>query len=436
MKGNVFQTAMLMGFVGLLMLGFISFALYKASDSDVESYGRVVIWGTFESTKMNAVIRAAKGILPENTSSSITYRQIDERNFNSELVEALAIGEGPDMFLLHHGDIIDQKNKIFTIPFDSYSERRFKETYVEGAEIFKKHDGIIALPFMIDPLVMYWNRDILNREGVAVAPKYWDEFFALSPRLTKRDSTANILLSTIAFGEYKNITNAKEILSALFLQSNSTISEFVKGGDDLKITLSSSGVFEEDALSPVSALRFYTEFSNPIKSVYSWNRSLNESRRAFLSGDLVFYFGFASELEDISKSNPNLNFDIAEFPQIRDSNKPITYGNMYGLAMSKSAKNLSGGFKAAVLLSSDAVLQVLSEETKLPPIKRTLLSNTPKDDIQPVLYRSALIARGWLEPSREEADLIFQDMIESITSGRLRISSALSEASDQLNGIK
>ncbi len=436
MKGNIFQSGLLIGFGVLAVVGFGFFALYDSPEDVEDVVGDVEIWGTLDSTTMIQVLNALDETLPRGYDGTITYEEKDPRFYNEELVDALAAGEGPDLFLLRHGDIVEQLNKIYIIPYESYSERRFKDTYIEGAEIFLHTDGIIALPFIVDPLIMYWNRNVLSSNGIATTPQHWEDFFTLSPKLTKRDASANILLATVPFGEYRNVSNAKEIVSALILQTDTPIANISPIDDRLSISLLQATAEQGDSNQPViAALRYYTEFSNPIKSVYSWNRALNESRRTFLSGDLAFYFGFASELEDISRSNPNLNFDIQTFPQINGDETLATFGNMQGLAVAQSTDNFAGSVRVAALLSSDTVLRVLEESTQLPPITRSLLSEPVTDDIRPILYESALISRGWLEPDRDRVDIIFRDMIESISSGRLRISEAVSEAQVELNNL-
>jgi len=436
MKKNVFQIGLLIGFGLLTALGFGFFAFYESPNDAEDHVGDVVIWGTVSRDIMEEALIALDDVLPKGYEGTVAYKEKDERTFNEVLVDALAAGEGPDLFLLRQGDIVKHLNKIFIIPYESYTERRFKDTYIEGGEIYLSNEGVLALPFIVDPLIMFWNRDILAREGVATTPENWSEFFLLSPKLTKRDSSANILLATVPFGEYRNVTNAKEIISALIMQADNPISYRNPTTNDLTISLQTLNSGREDEPSPTeAALRYYTEFSNPVKSVYSWNRALNESRRTFLSGDLAFYFGFASEISELRKANPNLNFDIAVLPQIKDDLTPATFGNMQALAVVGSTDNFAGSVRVAALLSTNSVLAVVQEFTLLPPVTRSLLSNQQVDDIQPILYESALISAAWLEPDREKVDTAFRDMIESISSGRLRINEAIGEAQTELTNL-
>lgn len=430
MKKSNFQIVVLIVFVVLIIAGVLLFALVNKEGKTKDTIGIVVIWGTLNQELMNKQLLFLRSE-NENTRD-VTYVEKDERTYNDELVEAIASGIGPDLFLLSQSDILRQQNKIYQIPFESYSVRRFKDSFIEEGELYLNNTGIVALPFYVDPMVMYWNRDILSREGFSTSPEYWDEFFVLSPKITKRDQSSNISQATVALGEFKNITHAKDILSALIMQAGSPIMVLNEAGQLQNFISKGSGSSEKPA---ESALRFYTEFSNPIKSVYSWNRSLPDSRQAFISGDLTFYFGFASELSELRRANPNLNFDIAMFPQVREEETPLTFGRMQAVAISRSSRNLNDALKIAFLMTSNSSMTKLNELTGMPPVSRQLLRILPSDSYQPVFYNSALISQGWLDPDSEETEKIFQSMVEGITSGRFRITGALFNAENELDAL-
>ena len=65
------------------------------------------------------------------------------------------------------------------------------------------------------------------------------------------------------------------------------------------------------AVADETALLFYTDFTNPSKTSYSWNAALPQSFDAFTSGELAAYLGYASEYNSIISRNPNLRFKSA-----------------------------------------------------------------------------------------------------------------------------
>lgn len=414
-------------FVIFAVIGVLAFAGIGGLGGDDNTIGKVEIWGTVPQGLVSALLNDIRTEI--DNFDSVSYTQKNESTYSDEFVEALASGTGPDLFLLSHDAIVRHKDKIIEIPYKSFSERDFKNIFIEEGELYLTATGVLGLPFTVDPLVMYWNRDIFQTAGEANPPVYWDELFVLSPKITQRDLASNITRSFTALGEFGNIKNAKEILSALIIQSGNPI--VASSDNGLRSVIRENLGF---ATSPAeAAVRFYTEFSNPVKSVYSWNRSLPNSKQLFASGDLAIYFGFASELRELIRMNPNLNFDISALPQLRDADRKVTYGKMNAFAIPRTSKNPSGAFAAELMLTNINNIAALSSATGLPPVRRDLLVNKPTDAFTSVFYNGALISKAWLEPDSAKTDDIFQNMIESVTSGRARLSEAVNIADEELN---
>jgi len=383
----------------------------------------IEMWGT-ESERfiLNLLFKMDEEYLD---FARVSYVKKDARTYESNLVEALAIGQGPDLFMLPHEWIIPHKNKFTIIPYEAFSQRAFKDTFIEEGELYLSEEGILGLPFIVDPLVMYWNRNIFSTVGIANPPRFWDELFDLSEKITLRDQASNILRSTVALGEFSNIDHAKDILSILIMQAGDPITAFVNSR--LAAVLGGRQGNPAEA-----ALRFYTEFSNPVKSVYSWNRSLPQARNAFLAEDLAIYFGYASELAGLRAANPNLNFDVALLPQSREIGTKKTFGHMIALAIPRTTNNPDTAFRVAKILTGKQSIDFLSQFSNLPPTRRDLLAQKPTDAFKSIFYDSALIADAWYDPDQKATSLIFQDLIEDVTSGRARLGSAITTARDKI----
>jgi hypothetical protein len=230
-------------------------------------------------------------------------------------------------------------------------------------------------------------------------------------------------------GEWSNITNAKEVLSTLLLQAGTPIT----GRNERGVVSVLNSKFNYPITPSQSAINFYTQFSNPTSQNYTWNRSLPTSLNMFLSSKLATYIGFASEIFSIQQKNSNLNFDVTYIPQIRDSNKKVVFGRMYALALVKQSKQLPGAFLVASTLTETEPIKAIEVVTNLPPVRRNLLSNKPTDAFRTVFYNSALISKSWIDPDFAGSSKVFRDMIDSITSGRSRVSEALDRASIELD---
>lgn len=432
MKNN-FQIILISVFGFFIVLGIASFSLYKAKDS--KSTGVTVnIWGTVSSVDFDAFVTKLK--IDLNKEVKAKYTQKNFSTIDAELVEAIASGIGPDIVLLPQNLIIRYADKVYPISFKTLPERLFKDTFVQEGELYLTSGGVIGLPFFIDPLVMYWNRDMFTDAGLANPPTKWLEFPVLSEKLSKVDNNSNIIQSAAPLGGYKNIDNAKELISSLIMQAGSPIVKIDANGSVVSRFGGKSEVDIETTEIPTNtAMRFYTDYSNPKKSVYSWNSALPSSKRMFLSGDLAVYFGKASEYDEIKEKNPNLNFDVAMLPQILDSKNKITFGDMYGFVILKSSQNLVPAFNAISTLIGVDTVPVYLSYNNFAPARRDLIAQGVSDPAKSVFYNSALISRAWLDPNSFATDIIFRDMVDNITTGRDRLEDAVSNASQELDNL-
>jgi multiple sugar transport system substrate-binding protein len=300
-------------------------------------------------------------------------------------------------------------------------------------QIFMTADGSQALPFLIDPLVMYWNRDLFAAAGIPQPPRYWNELHEIARKITAFDEGSNLRRSAVALGGWENILGAKEILSTLIMQAGDPIVSIGPTGA-LRATLGSSapGVAEGPA---ASALRFYTEFGNPSKESYSWNRSLPLSRDAFAAGDLAIYFGAASDYRTIAARNPNLRFGVELVPQPEGSNVQLTFGRLTGLAVPRTAQNPTGALAIAQRFSAPAAAGLLYQHLALPPVRRDIAVDTSSNAALGVFIDSALISRAWHDPNPPATNAIFKAMVESVMSGRAGPTQAVFDARQALEQL-
>lgn len=425
---KTFQVVVMGIFGAIALLGLFLFANFQGFTNGVKPLGTVVIWGTLPATSITNNLNALKQGRPEYIG--ISYVQRSSETFNDDLAEAIASGQGPDLIIVSQEDLLAARNKLGLIPSSSLSERKFRDTYLPIGELFLTTGGTYGIPFVIDPLMLYYNRPVLASAGAARPPSTWEAVTGLAAAINRQTEAQTITRSLIALGTYENVDNARGILSLLFLQSGYTIIENSTTGYRSTLTRVDTSQFGTQPAE--SALNFYTEFANPSKTVYSWNRSLPKSREAFLAGDLGLYLGFASERAEIAEANPNLDFDMAPSPSPATSATRVAYANIYAFAVPKSSKNSSGAMRAAMALTDKNALPLLAHGLGMVPAQRTLLTPASGDLYEPVYFPEALIAKAWLSPEPLETNRIFAAMIGNIISGRESVTGALYSADQAL----
>ncbi len=425
MKDN-FQIILIVFFIAAALFGILVFsgAIPLGGKNIDAGQGTIVLWGTVKLSTMSSLLESFNAA---NPTFVVQYVEKSPETFDQELLEAIASGNSPDMFLLPDDLAFHYSNKIVVIPYQSFPVANFKSAFAGAGEVFLSSRGILAFPLLIDPLVMYYNRSMLDASGIVNPPTYWDEFTADVQLLTKKDESNKIIKSGAALGHFANVAHAKDILATLFMQMGSPI---VAEKDGLHVSVLDDSTLVADL---PAVLQFYVDFADPLKNIYSWNKSFPNSANAFSAEDLAFYFGYASEFPSFINKNPNQNFSIAPVPQIRSAKFKSTMSQVTGVAISSFSKNFNTAFIAATKMASGSFAQNLAEKTGVAPARRDLLAIKPKDAYSPTFYNSALFGRSWLDPSIKDTNDIFRGMIDSVLSNNLSTREAILGASTRLN---
>ncbi|MCB9806201.1 extracellular solute-binding protein [Candidatus Nomurabacteria bacterium] len=412
-----------------IVVAVIIFAFNRSNSGSTEA--EVVMWGTFSPDLM---INIGRTLQQSNVDiSNIVYIQKDPNTIEDEFVSALAEGEGPDLIILNQDQIISNYNRVIKIPYETFALRDYLNTFISEGDLFASDNGIVAVPLFIDPMVMYWNKSLFSAAGISSPPKYWSEVMGIAPRLTNSDSNLIVSQSAVALGEFRNINHAKEIFLNLILQAGNNV---VIPNTDENVRGSYKVILDErlgyTVIPTVAAMNFFTQFSNPTKDVYSWNRSLPNSLDRFIGGDLAMYFGFVSEQNTIRQKNPNLDFDVSTMPQSQNASEPKVFGRMSAIAISRNSQNPQGAFNAILKLTSQLVQNQIKIETGLPPVRRDLLQADPNDPFESIFFTSALWSKGVREVDAQKTTEILQSMVESYVTGRSDAGEAVTKAQTEM----
>ncbi len=430
-----FQTILLVlfgvAFAGAIIVfsGLISFG--SKDEAELGPHGSVTIWGILPQ---NLIQPYLDNFNIANNGYAITYVEHQAQNFDQDILVALANNTPPDLVLFSSEQLLKIKDKLYPIPYTAYTERLYRDTNIDGAQIFLGADGVVAFPLVVDPLVIYYNKDILAQARFVVPPKTWTNLQQIVPVLTKRDARNAITQSAIALGTADNVNHVRDIISALFLQTGNSIVSYNPQINSYKTALD-QGAAGNGTLPVAQALEFYTSFSNTANANYSWNSGLPTSLAMFLSGRSAFYIGRASELFTIQAQNPNLNFDVIQLLQTGASARPITYGSFMGIGILKSGTNLTTAYAAANYMASSASIDALSKSLSLPPVRRDLLLVEQQNPYVAVFFNAALTAFAWPDPDEAKSEAVFRAMITNVTSGRTDATSAVYEAGRDIQSM-
>ena len=158
---KIFQIIVISVSIIITIIAFLIFAgiLPGLGPRGEGQIGEISFWGTLAEKIISPVLEE----FSQNYENiKVGYRQIDSKIYIDELIKALAAGTGPDVFLLPQDQIIKQKDLVFVLDAKTYPLRTFHDNFADISELYIRPEGIAGLPLYIDPLVLYWNRDLLE----------------------------------------------------------------------------------------------------------------------------------------------------------------------------------------------------------------------------------------------------------------------------------
>lgn len=363
----------------------------------------------------------------------ITYVQKNPDTYEADLLEALASGNSPDIFVLNTPIFLTHVNKIAPL---SINDANAKDFLSEAPDVvladLADSKNIYGIPWSIDTLALYYNKDYLNSANIPRPPATWDEFQNDSELLTKALPGGIIQRAGASFGTANNVTHAADILYALLLQAGNPIYTPTDKAFHLTDTITMRG---GEVNSPAaSAVKFYTDFGNQNSPLYSWNNTFPESLGAFAAGRAAFYIGYARDLPKILAKNPHLNFSTASLPQLNRGDH-ISYASYDFFTVSKFSHDPSLAWAVLASIYKDTTLKEVIDRMALPPARRSLVQSAPPHPVLQPFYDQVLAARSWPIPKNSSVISIIRDMLESIASGSLPLQEALGRANAELETL-
>lgn len=422
------QVGIYIGVIGITLVVVFIFLGVIPGLREQTPTSTIVIWGTYPENAFKTAFAAWR---EEHSTISLTYEEKNTNGYRAQILEALAIGNAPDIILLPDSLLHTMQNKLSPVPAISMTEREYKETFASVTDIFLQNNQIYGIPFAIDPLVLYWNRDFFASETIALPPSTWDEFLIDARRLTKRTETGNITRSGAAMGLTTNIPEAIDIVSLLTLQGGINIIDPATHA----VTITQTRATNQITTSPIeTALRYYTDFSRREKTSYTWNHTFPKPDDAFVREDLAMFIARASMFGSLSQRSPHINIGVSPVPQYSQAPIKIGYGRLTAFAVPLQSPKQTTAWQVALFLAQNTSAASITGELKLAPARRDLLGAGHASPSFSVFYEEALRARTWYDPDPARSIPIFTNMIELVTAGR-DAGVAVAEAQTRLENL-
>lgn len=417
-------------------------------------------WRVFEGEdSFREIIYAYQTLHP---NIRIKYRKLRFQEYEQALLEAWAEDKGPDIFTIHNTWIGKYESKILPLPEKiklPYAEKYDRAGKVTRAYFKEKKSStpydiknnfaevvysdsirsnqILGLPLSLDTLALFYNRDLFNQAGVLEPPRTWLEIKEASKKMTLQDQEGNIIQSGIALGEARNINRFSDILSLLMIQNGAEMTDIM--GRRATFNEPSSYSSDRSYKPGVEALKFYTDFANVSKEVYTWNKDLPYSQEAFIQGRSGMMLGYAYQIPFIKTQGPRLDFGIAPAPHINPQGtdalgKEINFANYWLETVSLKTKYPNEAWDFVLFATSkEQVISYLGKAKKPTALRALIKAQLGDQELEPFVSQ-ILTSKSWYRGrDANAAEKIFEEMITSVIDGQATSEEAASFAVQRIN---
>lgn len=468
---EVFRTVLAVSCVATL--GVLAVGCSQPASSTPQETALPVMSLWHSDFRADAIEGTVGGIGAETVT--LTARKLDPTIFETKAVDSIAADEAPAVWLIPNDWVPDHLNKIVTIPNDFWVSEdatgpqttleNFKENYYDylvddltlvNYEVVPDIDveqaasteiRFAGFPGPIKTLVVFKNQSLFAnayqtwRNSHREAPdeeqnhirqiltkeiKTWDELVEASNLLKSIDGT-NVKTAGIAMGTANNIDQADDIVQLLTFQQGGRIVNAVE-----KIALFDG--FEKTADGRTiypgrEALSFYTSFSNPNNSNYSWNNGMPNARQAFLEGRVAMLIDYPEFDEIIKQQEKRVSFEIAKIPQLYEETEPVNFATYYVFTVTKASQDqVKAGFFA----------RNFTEDVNLRGVARGLVNSTaPRKNMVGggVNDQQVPTARTVYKLHHDKFDATYKEMIDDVAIGGESVENAVNRTADLITRL-
>src|SRR3989344_4937230 len=420
-----------------ILMGVIAVAVFLTIVLVLRNVGRtgaepatLQFWGVFDDH--NAFDKAISGFKAQNPSINVKYRLLTFENYEQTLINSLAAGTGPDIFMIHNTWLAKHGDKLTPMPAaipdekNPFTIQKFKTEFVDQTyDDLVYNNQIYALPLYVDTLALYYNKDLFNSAGITRPPQTWDEGNPDGQLLTKFDNLGNITQAGFALGTVRNINRATDILMDMMIQSGVRM----PSADNTSAMFGSS--VGGQRVGEI-ALRYYTNFADSNDSYYSWNDSQHYSADAFAEGTLAMMAGYSRGLGVIRAKAPRLHFAVAPMRQASLTDVK-NFTDYWALAVAAKSKLSDEAWHFVNYMASKEGATSYLNATNRPSARRDLIDLQRNEPDIGVFAVQALSAKSWFQIDNLAIEKIFADMIEDVNFKRSSVRDALSQAEARVN---
>lgn len=448
---------LIVGVVFLILFGVLVFILARGGNQQAAENTILKVWAPFDEKKVYDEL--VKPFVAANPTASVEFKYIeaaDAKEYEAKVVDAIASGTGPDVWLIRTDWLPKHAPKLTTMPGGLGWDLEEDETETDGlnrifsSAIIKQNSfqaAIYGLPLAVDSLALYVNEEKLDAikeelnnarvEGVDILNEYpqtWAELEAWVRLMTKKNRTT-ISQPAIPLGTISNTYAATDVYTAMLSQFGGAI---YNTPTDVALHLAVG----DGSVPAVRALELFNSFSDPNHPNYTWNDTLGDPVKKFVADEVPLLIGYSTLGSEMLRLDSELSqITVVPLPQLNKivlpSDERTDFAAYWTHVVPKASQQQVLAWKLIRFLVDQEVQELYSEKT----LKSGYLSanrNEPAKIDETGLEQSSVFPRqtfnapATLKTEWQFADATLQTMLEAVRTGTLSAQAAVDTAAKRL----
>lgn len=409
----------------------------------------LTVWSPFDEEKIYSQISA--GFKKANPNVSVSFKYIeakDAKDYEAKVVNAIADGSGPDIWLVRNDWIpkhVDKSFPAFSASKDEDPIAVIKNLIFNKVVDANTVDGkLYGLPLFGDTLAVIYNVDYYSRyfneaskeqqEAISSPAKTWQALKAQVAGIS-RSNGATVTRSGLAFGTSENSFAPADAIGALLVQNGSTILTADQKNVALNLAIYANG---QPTFPSTEALSTYTSFATPGQANYSWNTTMGDPVDAFVAGRTGAIIGYYSTLQTILEKKATFTIKVGPLPQRNtEVAERVDYGITWSHLVNKNSPNTGAAWSYLSSLLNSTNLDAYAVATGRISVGKSATSTLSGDVVElgrsGELFQAQLQTIGVIQkPEWQGIDEIFQDMIKQVVNLKATPQNSVDSAAERL----
>jgi len=392
---------------------------------------RIWVWWPDPVASLNEMGESFSAANPE-----VTVTVEAPTDYWTKLQTALAGGVAPDIYFMNNVNYWAWASKDILVDMtallesDEIMQDNLANSWQGAVDFYNFKGKQFGMPFMYTTVVLYYNEDYLNEQGLTPVAEIEDEFDwtmfrDYAQKLTQRDGNTVNMWGAMS-------TDGVETGWLNFVRAN--------GGDFLNADNTQCIIDQPAAVEAwqlLTDMRLVDQVSPSAEAVQA-----ESSQSMFLTGKLALWPGGSWAMKTFNEQLTDFAYNCAILPMSPNTNQPGGTTNIVGLVMNNATENQDPAWKLMTHLLSKDSQDIFARADVLAPVRNDSAELYYAPELGPANRQAAFEMQQWTKALPAHETVTWGEMMQptskwqtEIFEGRVGVEEGLQNIAAEVNKL-